>query len=103
MTVPQQTEPFSPTNLVIALGVVGTAIQAFVLLMIKNEITKATEKIRQWTEEFFARSESVAVQIKAIEKTAAGAAQAENVAIQITALENRIDDLPCHRCPAERP
>ena len=39
------------------------------------------------------------VQIKAIEKTAAGAAQAETVAIQIKALENRIEDLQCYRCP----
>jgi hypothetical protein len=43
-------------------------------------------------------AESVTVQIKAIEKTAAGAAQAETVAIQIGALERRIEDLPCYRC-----
>jgi hypothetical protein len=69
------------TGVIIASGVVSTAVQAILLLLIRYEIAKAIDAMKSWVEQFFARAETVQVKIQSIEA--------------------RIDRLPCDHCPPE--
>ena len=69
------------TGVIIASGVVSTGVQVVLLLLIRYEISKASDAIKAWVETFFARAETVHVRIQAI--------------------ESRIDHLPCDHCPPE--
>jgi hypothetical protein len=69
------------TGVIIASGVVSTAVQAILLLLIRYEIAKAIDAMKEWVEQFFARAETVQVKIQSI--------------------EGRIDRLPCDHCAAE--
>jgi hypothetical protein len=69
------------TGVIIASGVVSTAVQAILLLLIRYEIAKAIDAMKSWVEQFFARAETVQVKIQSI--------------------EGRIDRLPCDHCVPE--
>jgi hypothetical protein len=66
------------TSIIIAGGVVSTAVQAIILLLIRYEIMKAIDSIKDWVEQFFVRSNTVDARLEAI--------------------KDRLDRLPCERC-----
>jgi hypothetical protein len=69
------------TGVIIATGVVSTGVQVILLLLIRSEVAKASDVIKEWVETFFARAETVNIKLESI--------------------EDRINRLPCEHCKSE--